>query len=966
MRIIFRVWSIIIVAIKRLISQRGLVLAATLGLAAAISLTLSIPLYADAIYYRIFEERVASSEDEESIHQRPPFSFVFHYNGGWYGNQQWDDDKVRSADEYLSNQAGAIIGLPQNYMVRYFRTEPYGMFPLGETSFSDENKRLALPSFAFMSGFQENITIIEGNFPEVASLDGPIEVLTNEKLATELGLQVGERYQIYIQDETALGTRTSTQLEVQIAGVWKPIDPSSEYWIFNPANLGDSFMVPEGTYGGSISNILPDEIYSVIWYMVMDGSDVHSSDARGLLLRILTVQRQLNNLLPDTRLSDSPQDALIEYRQSAGLLTILLYAFAVPIIGLILAFIGLVAGLSIERQRNEIAVLRSRGGTTMQIIGIIVLQSVLLGIFALAISSPIALFVAQIIGNTRSFLDFSAGSDLRLGLTPATLQTGLVAVGLALVFQVTPAINAARHTIISYKLEQARLLRPPWWQRAFMDFMLFIPAAYGTYLLREQGSLVVLEGLSGGDPFKNPLLFLVPALGIFALTLFILRLIPPIMKAIAWIGSNTKSVGLLLAARHLSRTPSSYSTPLILLVLTLSLSAFTASLAQTLDNHLHDQQFYASGSDLSFFELGESTEDTTSPFAPAIAESDSEDDDAGPRWLFFPVYEYLKAPGVKEAARVGRYSAEATTPSGTVSGEFLGVDRLDFTKVAFWRKDFSTASLGALMNALAVRPDGVLVPREFMDQHNLRGGDTLRMRMSTYGFRFEVPLTIVGHFELFPTWYPDDGPLFVGNLEYFYEHAGSQFPYEVWLSVAPNVDLEQLADQGLAEINLRILNYDAALLEINDEQGRPERQGLFGLLSIGFGAAAILTVFGFLLYALFSFRRRFIELGVLRASGLSTGQMTSFLAWELIILLVIGGGAGTALGALVSNLYIPYLQIGSDPTSKIPPYLVEIAWPAVFQIYALFGLLFLVTLIVLVILLRRMRIFEAIKLGETV
>jgi putative ABC transport system permease protein len=964
MSIFYRSWSVIIVAFKRLISQRGLVLAATMGLAAAISLTLSIPLYADAIYYRIFESRVATSDEDGQFNQRPPFSFVFHYNGGWYGNIQWED--VKSADDYLSKNAGAIIGLPQEHVVRYFRTEPFGLYPLGETNFADENKRLTLPSFAFMSGFQENTDILEGHFPEIASQDGPVEVLISEELAQELGIQLNERYQVYIQDETDLGTRTSTQFNVQISGVWKPKDPSSDFWIFNPSNLSNAFIVPEGTFSGRISNILTDEIYSAIWYLVMDGSAVHASDARGLLNRINIVQRELNNRLQDTKLSDSPQDALIEYRQSANLLTILLYAFAVPIIGLILSFIGLVTSLSIERQRNEIAVLRSRGGTTMQILGMVILQSVILGVGALIISSPIALLVAQVIGNTRSFLDFSAGADLRIGLTPATLQTGLVAVGLALVFQVTPAINAARHTIISYKLEQARLSRPPWWQRAFLDFLLFIPAGYGTYLLREQGSLVVLEGVSGRDPFKNPLLFIVPALGIFALTLFILRLIPPIMTAIAWIASHTKSVGLLLAARYLSRTPGSYSTPLILLVLTLSLSAFTASLAQTLDVHLHDQKFYASGADLSFFELGESTEQSSSPYAIIASESESEDEDAGPRWLFFPVYEYLKVPGVEAAARVGRYTAEASTPTGNVGGEFIGVDRLDFTRVAFWRKDFSTASLGALMNSLAVRQDGVLVPLEFMEQHNLTGGDILHLRISSYGFRFDVPLTIVGHFNLFPTWYPSEGSLFVGNLDYLYEQAGTQFPYEVWLSVAPMVDLQKLGDEGLSEINLRVLNWDAASLEIDSEQGRPERQGLFGLLSIGFGAAAVLTVFGFLLYALFSFRRRFIELGVLRASGLSSGQMTAFLAWELIFLIVIGGGAGTALGALVSNLFIPYLQIGADPASRIPPYLVEIAWPAVFQIYALFGLLFIVTLIVLIILLHRMRIFEAIKLGETV
>lgn len=964
MGVFLRSWSIIVIAIKRLISQRGLVLAATLGLATAISLTLSIPLYADAIYYRIFEKQVSQVDQNETSNQRPPFSFVFHYNGGWYGNKQWED--IQLADTFFQERAGNIIGLPQQHGVRYFRTEPYPLFTLGETNFSDDNRRLALPSFAFMSGIEEHITILEGNFPTVAAQEGPIEVLISEEFATALGLQVGEEYQSYIQDETDLGTKISTQIPVRLAGVWKPKDPQEDYWIFNPNNLSETFMLSEGSFSGRISNQLPDEIYSAIWFLVMDGSDVHSSDAKNLLIRINSVQRELNNLLPDTKLSDSPQDALIQYRESASQLTILLYAFAVPIIGLILAFIGLVAGLSVERQRNEIAVLRSRGGTMMQIFGIVVLQSLILGIIALVISSPLALLVAEVIGNTRSFLDFSAGEELRVGLTTATLQTGLITVSLALIAQVVPAISAARHTIVSYKLEQARLLRPPWWQRSFLDVLLFIPAAYGTYLLREQGSLVTLDATATGDPFQNPLLFIVPALGIFSLTLFILRFIPLIMTAIAWIASHTKGVGLLLAARHLSRTPGSYSTPLILLVLTLSLSAFTASLAQTLDTHLNDQKYYNTGADFSFYELGESANQSSSPYAQIEPDTQGDIDDAGPRWLFFPVYEYLKVPGVKSAARVGRFTAVANVASGLQSGEFIGVDRIDFARVAFWRKDFASGDLGTLMNALAVKPDGVLVPREFMEQHQLRGGDILRLDATIYGYRFDVDLSIVGSFELFPTWYPSDGPLFVGNLDYIYEQAGSQFPYEVWLSLEPGVDIQNIGDEGLSKLNVRVMNWKAAQLSIENEQGRPERQGLFGLLSIGFGAAAILTVFGFLLYALFSFRRRFIELGVLRAAGLSSGQMTSFLAWELIFLIGIGGGAGTALGAWVSNLFIPYLQIGADVTSRVPPYLVEIAWPAVFQIYALFGLLFLVTLIILVILLRRMRIFEAIKLGETV
>jgi hypothetical protein len=45
--------------------------------------------------------------------------------------------------------------------------------------------------------------------------------------------------------------------------------------------------------------------------------------------------------------------------------------------------------------------------------------------------------------------------------------------------------------------------------------------------------------------------------------------------------------------------------------------------------------------------------------------------------------------------------------------------------------------------------------------------------------------------------------------------------------------------------------------------------------------------------------------------------------------------------------------------------MVEIAWSALLRVYALFGLLNVVALAVLVRSLLRMRLFDAIKLGET-
>ena len=968
MDILLRAWAVFVIAARRLFSRRWLALATAVGLITSVALITSVPLYADAIYDRVLREKIGG----ERIEGRAPFIFLFRYVGTVWGRSvEWED--TRAIDQYLSGPAGAALGLPQKFVVRYFKTDRFELFPDQDVAYADTREMLTWVNLACASDLENHIAIQEGRFPTAAdpAQDGPVEVLISDALAVETGVQVGETYVAYTRRETGSISR-AIQIPVRVAGVWKPLDPQEAYWFHPPETLSSVLFMPEETFSGRIRSGLEGEVGVGLWYLVMDGSDVRASDVVPLLGRIAAVRQRAASLLPNTSLDVSPVPALQEYWHTARLLTVSLYAFSVPIVGLILAFIGLVVGLTVGRQRHEIAIMRSRGATTMQMVSIAALEGALLGVLALAVGLPVGEAIAYLIGKTRSFLDFTLRSDLRVDVTGVTVRFGMAAMGLALAVYLVPTLGAARQTIIPYKQERARLIRPPWWQRAWLDILLFIPAAYGFYLLKQQGSVVLPVGdeAAVGDPFQNPLLFLVPALGMFALTLFILRLVPAVMAATAWGASQTGGVSILLAARHLSRTPGFYAAPLALLVLTLSLSTFTASLAQTLDSHLYDQAYYQLGADMRLAE-GQNTQTSQVGLFGASSEGAAvaggpAGQDGGPRWLFVPVSEYLRVPGVQAAARVGRYEAVVQWSGGAQGGKFIGLDRVGFAQAAFWRQDFAPASLGALMNALARQSDGVLVPRDFMGRHALQVGDILRVKVSAYAASAEMDVQIVGAFDLFPTWYPEqDGPLFVGNLETLFGQMGGQIPYDAWLKIDPGVEYGQIV-RGLCEVRQGGVAWDTPQRAIAGEQQRPERQGLFGLLSVGFLASALLTVTGFVFYASFSFHRRFVDLGVLRAIGLSAAQMAAFLAWELVLLILAGVGAGTGLGAWTSVLFIPYLQIGSGPSALIPPFVVEIAWPAVLRVYGLFGLLFLAALGVLVMLLLRMKVFQAIKLGETV
>ena len=89
-------------------------------------------------------------------------------------------------------------------------------------------------------------------------------------------------------------------------------------------------------------------------------------------------------------------------------------------------------------------------------------------------------------------------------------------------------------------------------------------------------------------------------------------------------------------------------------------------------------------------------------------------------------------------------------------------------------------------------------------------------------------------------------------------------------------------------------------------------------------------------------------------------------AWELGLLIVMGLALGLGIGLLVSLLYIPFMQFVSSLEGTVPPYMVTMAWTEIAQIVALFVATFVLIMLILLVILRRMRIFQAVKLGETI
>lgn len=924
-----QVISLLSIIVKRIANNIGLVIFGFFGLMMAVTLLCSIPLYADSATEKELQQALAVRPEHTPRPRSSILVQLLRRGGadlGIYSTYQ-------RADRYITGNANAIVEVPLRGFIHFAETT--GIQLIARTGPGPRDLReVKYTALAFAGGLEEHINILEGRFPSPElTPEGEVEVLVGASAARQFAIEVGESF-------LALETMSEREpLKVKVTGVWEAIDPEERYWFERPDVLDWYLFVPEEIFHSVVRESLSRPIGRAIWYMAFSARDVDSKSADHLIHNLKALSARLATIDPGLEVRESPLRTLEEHRRSAFLLKINLYVYTSPVIAIILYYIVLSSSLSVDRQRAEIAMLKSRGSSSWQIVGIYLLEGLVIGSLALASGPFLGMFFARLVGKAYTFLHFVGRQSLRVKLSLDIYRYVIIAIAVSLMASLLPALAAARHSIVSFQREAVRSQRRPFWQRYFLDIMFLLVSLYGYYSLRQRGSILGMA--VGDDPFKNPLLLVLPAFFIFSMALVFVRFFPVLTEYLSNLAGNFLGLPIMLGLRYVARVPGYHGSLVLLLVLTLALGTFNASAAQTLDMNYVDQVRYRVGSDLYVIEMGWY-------------------DQAKDRWEIPPISIHEQVPGLRSWARVDRFSANCAIGRNVLSEkvQLLGVDRADLSQVAWFREDFAEESLGGLMNILASWYDTVLVSGSFLEEYPLQVGDKVTLRVEDVNIDFKVG----GFVDYFPTLYPHQGHFFIANLDYIYLFA-PEGPYEVWARTGHELDMgvmkDILGNQGV----LVPEGIDSRAL-IEQERGESMRVGIFGLLSLGFMVSALVTSLGFLSYSFVSLRRRSIQLGILRAIGLSSLQLVLLVIFEQIFLITTGVAAGTLLGLFTGKLFVPFLQIGATARSLVPPFVIITPWGDILRLYVVISLALVATAVGTIWLLFRIRIHQAVKLGE--
>ena len=272
-----------------------------------------------------------------------------------------------------------------------------------------------------------------------------------------------------------------------------------------------------------------------------------------------------------------------------------------------------------------------------------------------------------------------------------------------------------------------------------------------------------------------------------------------------------------------------------------------------------------------------------------------------------------------------------------MNGRLLGIDRVAFPSVAWFRRDFASESLGGLMNLLASRTDAILLSEEALASTQLKIGDPLQGQVTMGGSGgYQPRFTIVGTYKYFPTVFPDQ-PVAITNLDYLFSLTGGPTEHQIWLKLkdgAPVTNtLKAMSDMGVEPAGLQ----DAGAL-IGEEKAKTERVGVFGTLSVGFLAASAMALAGLLINTYASLNERLHSFAVLHAIGLQRRQILGQVFIEYITITAYGAAGGAVIGTMAAYLFSPFFRIAGIKNAPLPPLLPVVPENQIVQLAVTFAL----------------------------
>ena len=939
--------------LRKMASNRWLVLALLAGSVLSVALLASIPIYTDGVLQRLLTRDLERYQERTG---RYPGTTAAIYN--FYRLVEQPAAKAPFHDalenEILTRLVPAL-GVPvAAQMKRITLDYLYDVRPQPEESRVETVKKFS--RVEALQHLSDHITLLHGRMYNPEPVGGVYEAIVTSEAMQDLQLILGRTYLLH--DLLAEQPR----LTVKVVGVFAKSDARDLYWFQRFTTLSESFLIDYDTFLRDFLHAPTRNLTNGAWYFALDYHRITIDNVPNLLRRYDEYRRA--SAQRRVELDFGIAKLLQEYNRRAAVLKITLSFLHVPIVLVLAFFMYMVSQLIVEGDLAEIAVLESRGAAGSQLFTVYLLQSLLLAAAALALGPPLALLIVRFLGAANGFLEFVGRTSLSTDISLRAYWFAVAGAAIFLTATLLPASRAARTSIVELRGHGARTRRYTLWRRFYLDLVLIAVAVYGLVQFQQRREIVMLTAATGSDLPLDPLLFLTSVLFILGCAMLTLRLFPFLVRALFGIARRRWSPPLYAAFIQVARARGHEQFLMVFLILTLALGIYNSSAARTVNRNTEERIYYAAGADLTMQPYFPSDQPPDSGGLPGEAAGASY---SSPRVQYRepPYHPFTLIPGLEGTTRVLREArAQVSLPGNrrTVSA-LMAITPEEFGRVAWFRSDLLPVHWHHYLNRLAADPKAMLLSSSIAEEFDIKLGDII---LVTWSSQDVVDGVVVGFIDHWPTFLPVDERatprLVVANFPYIRAKMAVE-PYEIWARRTPRSSTAEIYRE-IDDRELDIVSMTDATQQVVEAKNDPLLQGTNGVLTLGFSVAMLICIVGFVMYWVLTLRSRTLQFGVLRAIGMSSRRVLAMLMVEQILITGSAIVAGIVIGRVAALLFVPLLQVVYAAADQVPAFRVASERGDFLRIYAVAAALLVLGGVLFRTLLARLDIQQALKLGE--
>ena len=934
------------VMIQKLWHKKWMVTCLLLGCILLIATVVSFPLYRNAAFDRMINDEFNDYLSETGL-------WPCIYKMTMVAKNDRGGSSISRMEGYLK-EMNDVLGVKTKEQICYYSLSKSGM--------TSEWNRMDLGTdglrVGFMTDLPKHAKMISGEMYSESgkTADGAFEVVVSQDCLINNNLLVGETFEmINLQDVD------KNQIRIKIVGVFEEADATDFYWQVKPSDMGIVCLMNEDLFR---EYFLGEKAfkYSITcnYFNLFEYEGITSDNADHLLEK--TTYYVEESPIRNTMSNVPDYKALLEdYFAKRSRIEAALFILQVPVLILLCAFLFMISGQMYDMEKNEISVMKSRGGSSGQMFRLYLYQSIFMTLVGALAGLPLGTVFCRILGSTQNFLEFNVRRQLNVKFDQSVWQYAGIAMAGCILIMTIPALKHSRLTIV--KLKQSNAIRKrSWWEKIFLDVICLGISLYGYYnYSKNAGNLAatVMEGQS-----LDPLLYLSSSLFIVGMGLLFLRLQPIVINLIFLLGKRFWRPASYASFMENVKNGRKQQFIMLFMILTISLGMYHAVVARTILQNAKDNAEYLQPVDIVIKEVWNKTP----------VSSDHPEDSATSSYIEPDFTKYHSMPGVELCTKVFLDDkASIKTVDKTQSAcTILGIHTKEYGTITGIEEGLLNKPYRMLLNELAEKPDGVLLSANFRDVFGFKVGDNVEYR--SYSGTL-VTAKVVDFFEYWPGYEPTtiavgaDGTtqrtnnlLVIANIGTLQKYLGI-LPYEVWAKLTPGASSDAVY-AWIKEKNIHVNKFTDKSSELRKVVQDPLLQGTNGVLTMGFIVTIILCAVGYLIYWIMSIRSREMIFGVLRACGMHKGELFHMLINEQIFSGVLSIFAGIGIGTLTSRMFVPMLQTAYAASNQVLPMKLIVNQTDMNRLYLVIAGVMALCLLTLLTLVFKLNVTKALKLGE--